>query len=94
MLPREFHRLIRVHAARAEQQADAAWGRTLMIVNHARTLINATVGKARLKPLSLDALKKRSRNADPDAAPSRQEWERDVAHLDALRQRRQQEAIA
>jgi len=89
LLPREFYRRLAACSRRAEREEDAAWGRSLMVVNHVRALINVSAGKgSKLRPITLERLK-RGAEADPGAAPSRAEWEADLRRLEELRKRRQ-----
>lgn len=90
MLPREFHRRLRADAKRREADGDGAWGRALLVTNHLRTLTNATVGKNRLKPLTLEGLKAkaaRAAGAGVAEAGTREDWERLARALDERRGR-------
>lgn len=84
-MPREFRRRVDARARRGEAEQDAEWGRALMIVNHLRTLLNKPMAmgqkRGRLKPLTLEGLKKRSRR-DPSAAGTRADFEALVAEIE------------
>lgn len=78
MLPREFTRRRRVWLERQEEEEKGAWRRTLLIVNTVRGALDAS-------PLSLDDLKEKAR-AQAEA-PSREEWEADLARIAKAKKR-------
>lgn len=84
LLPRDLSRRVEAYRRRIEREDEAAWGRTLLLTNHVRTLINVTVGKrGKLKPLTLDQLKRRAGEIPPEH--SKEAWIELCARIDRIR---------
>ena len=83
MLPREFSRRVDRASREAEEEEESSWSRALMITNTLRK------GLLDAKPLTLDDLRGTPEEVAP---PSRQEYEDDLAQLEAARARSKSKA--